>query len=203
MIQRAVPHGLGRGMAVLCQYLLLQGSGVHPDTDGNPPLPAGIGHRLDPALVPDVARVDADLVHPRRCRFQRQAIVEVDIRYHRDAHRLLEGGDDRHRLPIRHSGTDDIAARGLQPPGLLHTGRNVVGRGVQHGLDGNRRAAAYRHLSHIYGFTHAPFHRQPHFSVAAPRRFTVFQTPARSARRAAPPVYPRRKRGKSIGRAQR
>lgn len=55
VIQRAVPHGLGRGMAVLCQYLLLQGSGVHPDTDGNPPLPAGIGHRLDPALVPDVA----------------------------------------------------------------------------------------------------------------------------------------------------
>ena len=147
VVQRAVHHRLRGGVAVLCQDVLFQAAGVDPHADGDIVLLAALHHLAHPVLVADVAGVDAHLVHPGRHRFQRQPVVEVDIRHNRHTYRLLEVLDQRHRLQIGDGRADDLAARRLQTLCLLDACRKVLGRRVEHRLDGDRRAAAHLHLA--------------------------------------------------------
>lgn len=115
---------------------------------------AGVRNLLDTAVVSDVAGIDADLVHSGNSGFQCKAVIEMDIRYNRNAHGLLEGGDEAHRIHVRHGGPDNIAARGLESLRLTDAALDIGRRHAQHGLYGNRSAAANGNASHFHLSAH-------------------------------------------------
>ncbi len=50
-------------MAVLCQYLFFERTGIDADADGDTAAFAGVRDRLDAVVGADIAGVDADLVY--------------------------------------------------------------------------------------------------------------------------------------------
>ena len=146
----------GGHSAVFRQDGLFQRAAVDSDADGDAAPPAGLGHRFHPVFSADVAGVDAHLVAPRRNAFQGQPVVEVDIHHQRDGNALPNGAHGPCGGPVGHRHPDDLAARRLQAPDLLHGGRHVVGAGVGHGLDAHRGAAAHRNAADQNLFCHCP-----------------------------------------------
>ena len=154
MAQGAVHQGLGGDAAVFLQKLPLQGATVDADADGNAPVPAGVCHGPDLFRGADVAGVDADLVHPLADAFQGQAIVKVDIRHQGDVDAAADGADGPGGVHIRHGHPDDLAPGLLQTEDLGHGALHVLGGGIAHGLDADRRAAAHGHGAHMDLFAH-------------------------------------------------
>ena len=145
MVQSALHQGLRGGRAVLCQDVLFQGAGVDPDADGDVLLAAGVGHGFHPAVVPDVAGIDADFIDARGHGLQGQLVVKVDVRHQGDGHLLLDGGDEGHGLFVGDGRPQDLAPCPLQAQGLLHAALDVCGGHVEHGLHGDGRAASNGH----------------------------------------------------------
>ena len=152
--QGAVHQGLGGDAAVFLQQLPLQGAAVDADADGDAPVPAGVGHGPDLFRGADVAGVDADLVHPLADALQGQAIVKVDIRHQGDVDAAADGADGPGGVHIRHGHPDDLAPGLLQTEDLGHGALHVLGGGIAHGLDADRRAAAHGHGAHMDLFAH-------------------------------------------------
>src|SRR5699024_10476179 len=160
VVEGAFHHGLGHRRAVLGQDVLFQAAAVDPDADGDAPRPAGPHHLFDPVVAADVAGVDPDLVHPDRRAGQCRTVIKMDVRYDGYIYRLLDrldaggvgGGGAGH--------TQDLAAGGRAPPGLLHIALDVLHRDVEHGLhrdgvgpaDGDI-ADLYFTLAHAHGDT--------------------------------------------------
>ena len=92
-------------------------------------------------------------IHPylRRARLKRQTRKAVAVMYIRDERQSGAGGDDAERFRRRLVGngeTDEVGAR-VREPFCLHDARLDIRRfGVQHGLHGDGRAAAYRDAAH-------------------------------------------------------
>ena len=120
--------------------------------------------RLDVLVGADVAGVDADLVGAGVQRGQGRLVVEVDVRHHRDVHRLLDGGHHRGVLRGGHRDADDLAAGLGHPFGLGHIAGNVLDRHVEHCLHGNGVIAADGDVSDFDDpFQFALGHRGPPF----------------------------------------
>ena len=152
--QGAVHQGLGGDAAVFLQQLPLQGAAVDADADGNAPVPAGVGHGPDLFRGADVAGVDTDLVHPLADALQGQAIVKVDVRHQGDVDAAADGADGPGGVHIRHRHPDDLAPGPLQAEDLGDGTLHVLGGGIAHGLDADRRAAAHGHGAHMNLLAH-------------------------------------------------
>ena len=88
LAQGRLDHGLGGDPpAVLLVELRVERPAVHPDADGQAPVAGLGGHRLDVLGATDVARVEAQAVHPGLHGLERPAVLVVDV------------GDDRDRRP--------------------------------------------------------------------------------------------------------
>ena len=131
-------QGLRRHPAVFGQDGLLQGAAVDSDTDGNPLLAAGVGHRLHPVLPADVARIDAHFVAPGGHALQGQPVIEMDVRHQRDGAPLPNGPHRPGGGQIGHRHPHNLAPRRRQTFDLLRCGGHIVGAGVGHGLNGDR-----------------------------------------------------------------
>ena len=130
--------------------MLFQTAAVDADADGDILLLAGIHHCLYPVVVADVARVDADLIHPHVCAGQRSLVVKVDIRHDGDVHRVFDGLD---ALCICRAGAGDpqnLTASGFAPLGLRHIALDVLHRHIEHGLHRNGVAAANGHIADLH-----------------------------------------------------
>ena len=161
MVEGAFHHGFGHRRAVFGQDVLFQAAAVDADADGHVFGVAGVGHRLDPVIGADVARVDADLVRPGVQRRQRSAVIKVDIGHHRDVHRFFDGGHHRGVLRGGDRHADDLAARLGHPFRLGHVARNILDRHVEHGLHGDGMVAADGHVADLYFPFQLALHRAP------------------------------------------
>ena len=150
MIKSTVAKRLRRGVSVLGEDLLLERTRVHADTDRNTALTAGVGNRLDPVVGADVAGVDADLVHARGARLERELIVEVNVRDNGSLDGFLEGGNQPYRVHIGNRGADDLTARLLERHRLSDGALDICGGDVEHGLHADRSAAADEHVPRFY-----------------------------------------------------
>ena len=104
-----------------------QAAKVDANADGNAPRLRRPHHLPHLLLVPQIARIQPQAVHPAGGALQRQLIVKMDVGHQRNADLPL---DFRHRfggLQIRHGGADDFAARLLQLVDLPHGGFHIAG----------------------------------------------------------------------------
>ena len=168
MVQSALHHGLGHRGAVLGQDVLFQAAAVDPDPDGDVPGLAGPDHFLHPAVVPDVAGVDADFVHTHRRAGQGRPVVKVDIRHNGDVHRPFHRLDAFGILGGGAGHPQNLAARRLAPFGLGHVPLDVLDGDIEHGLDRDGVGTADGHISDFYftlGLAHGRkppvFHQAP------------------------------------------
>ena len=120
-------------------------------------LTAGVRHGAHTVMGADIARVDADFIHPLLHAAQRQLIVEMDVCHQRDVDGPADSADGIGGRHIGHGHADDLAAGRLQRANLGHGGRRIGRFRVAHGLYRNRGAAAHRHGAHLdllaHGFT--------------------------------------------------
>ena len=143
MVEGALGQSLRGGVTVFGQNVLFQRAVVDSNADGNAPLAAGVRHGLDPVLVPNVARVDADFVDARGGGFQGQLVVEVDVGHQRDGNGLFDRRDQvMYRGHVGDGHAEDLTASLFQGLGLADASRDIRGGCTEHGLDGNGRAAA-------------------------------------------------------------
>jgi hypothetical protein len=91
--------------------VLFQAAAVDPDADRDVFLAAGLCDQAHMVVVPDIARVDADLVRAGVHAGQRGAVVEMDVRHHRDVTRFLDRGD----RPARPPGEGQVTRRICAP----------------------------------------------------------------------------------------
>ena len=158
MVQGAFDHSLRHGGAVLGKDVLFQTAAVHTDADGYIFGVAGIRHRLDAVVGPDVAGVDADLVGTGIQRCQRGAVIKVDIGHDGDIHGLFNGGHHGGILRRGHGHAHDLAARLGDALCLCHVAGNILDRHVEHRLHGNGMVAANGNVADF----HFPFQLTVH-----------------------------------------
>ena len=125
--QRALHHALGRGPIIFFQQVLFKGPRIDADADRDPAVPGAVHHGLDLFRAADVAGVDPQTVGAGPGGRDGQTVVEVDVGDHRDPHLLLDAGNRRGRLGVRHRHPHDVASGRLQAPDLGHGGGDVLG----------------------------------------------------------------------------
>ena len=130
-------------MTVFCENTLLQGAGINADTDRDILRFAGVGDRLDAAVIADVAGIDADLIHACGDGLQRELVIKMNVGDDRHRYRFFECGDQPNCLHMRNSGTDDLTSCRFQLLRLCDRAFDILGGLVQHRLDTDFSAAAY------------------------------------------------------------
>ena len=120
--------------AVFLLQVLLQGTGVDADTDGDTTVTGGVDHRTHAVLATDVARVDAQTVDAQFGHTQRNAIVEVDVGDERHADLLLDAAERLGGVHVRYRNANDVDAGIDQALDLRDRGSDVIGVGVGHAL---------------------------------------------------------------------
>ena len=89
MIHGALRERLRRRSAMLCKDLLFQRTAVDANADRDALRPTGICNRLYPLVGANIARINADFIHPRLHAGKRNAIIKMDIRHNRHGHCLF------------------------------------------------------------------------------------------------------------------
>src|SRR3989304_4426676 len=98
---------------------------------------------------PDIARIEAQAVHPLLERLERQPVVEVDVSNEGDADLGANRAPDGRGLPTGAGEPHHLTARRLQGPDLIDGGLDVAGIGLGHGLDRDRRVPADLERAHL------------------------------------------------------
>ena len=104
MAHRGFEQRLRRGFTVFFLQIFFQRSRVDTDTDGDIFVTGAVHHHADALFVTDVARVNTQAINTVFGHFQRDTVVEVDIRYQRNADLLF---DQLERLCGIHGGHGD------------------------------------------------------------------------------------------------
>ena len=155
----ALDECLRRRVAVLFEQALFQAAAVDADADGDAALPAGLGHLADIVRLADVAGVDADLVHARLRRCEREPVVKMNVGHDRDGRGVHDLGQGIRCGLIRHGKADDLAPGVMQPGNLLDGRARVRGVRVAHGLHRDRGAAADGNGADMDLFCLGSFHK--------------------------------------------
>ena len=147
MVQRAFDHRLGHRGAVFGQNMLFEAAAVDPDADRDVFGIAGVGHRLDTVVVPDVARVDADFIGAGINRRKGSLVIKMDISHNRNLDRFLDCRNHRGVSRRRHRHPHDLAACGGYAAGLGNIPGDIFNRNVEHGLHRNWVVSADRDIA--------------------------------------------------------
>ena len=129
-------------MTVFRENTLLQGTGVDADPDRDILRFTSVGDRFDTTVIADVAGIDADLIHTRGDRLQRQFVIKMNIGDDRHGHRFFESGDQLNCLHIRNSRADDLTSSLFKLFCLSDGAFDILGGLIEHRLDADLRAAA-------------------------------------------------------------
>ena len=148
VVERALDHRLGAGLAVFLEQVALQRAGIDADAHRAAVILGRLDHLAHPLGRADIAGIDAQAGGAALGRLDGALVVEMDV------------GDDRHLRPARtmsfsasvdsSSGQETrtmSAPASLQRLDLLDRRLDVVGERVGHRLHGDRRVAADRHLA--------------------------------------------------------
>ena len=147
MVKCAFAQRFRCGRTVLCEDTLFDRTGIDADADRNFLFAAHGRDGFYAVIAADVAGVDADFIHARRCGFKRKLIIEMNIRHERNGNFLFDGGDQPHGVHIGDGGAENLAAGFFQCDRLPHAAFYIGGGHVQHGLHGDGRAAADFHIA--------------------------------------------------------
>ena len=148
LIKRRLHDALGGDVsAVLRDQVLLEGAGVHADTDRDIPLLRAVHDGPDLLVRADVARVDTDLIRAVFHRFDGHTVVEMDVGNERNRNLLFDLTDRHGGLMGRHGAADDLTAGLLEAVNLRDGRRDILRLRVAHGLDRDRVLPADLYIS--------------------------------------------------------
>ena len=156
VIQRGSDQCLRRRPAVLRKDGFFHRARVDPDPDGDAPRLRRLHHSLHTILPTDIAGVQPNLIHARLDGCQREPVIKVDIRHHRQRGMCADLPQGLRRLFIRHGAAHDLTAGLRQHTDLRQSRRRVPRIRIGHGLDHHRRAAANQHVADLdlFGLFH-------------------------------------------------
>ena len=97
----------------------------------------------------DVARIQANLVHAGLDRRQRETVVKMNVRDHRQRRAGADFAQRLRRLHIRHGTANNVAARVRQCANLRQSSLRVARVRVGHGLHRDGRAAANQYVPYL------------------------------------------------------
>ena len=137
MVKRTVNQCLWRRSSIFCKNLLFQGAWVDADPNRDSRITAGMCYSFDAGFLSDVTRIDPDFIHSCGDGLQRNPIIKMNIRNHRDFYRLFDRRNQPHRFQIGDSGPNDFTSGPLQCNCLHNTACNIRGGHVQHRLYGD------------------------------------------------------------------
>ncbi len=152
MVQRTFHHSLGCRAAEFLEDVLLHRAGVYTDADWEMACLCRLHNRLYAVRAADVARIQANLVHAGLDRRQRETVVKVDVRHHRQRRVRADFAQRLRRLHIRHGTANNVAARVLQCANLRQRCLRVARIGIGHGPHRDGRAAANQYVTNLYLF---------------------------------------------------
>src|SRR3990167_2750595 len=142
MIERAFDEGLGAGLAVLFQQVLLEAAGVDADTDRAAIGLGGPDHFRHAVVAADVSGIDAQAGSASIGSFKRALVVKVDIRNDRDAGGFGDLAQRRGAFDVRARDADDVGTGILAAADLVDRGYGIRRQGVGHCLHGDRSVPA-------------------------------------------------------------
>ena len=145
VIERALHHRLGAGLAVLLEQVLLERARVDADAHRHAVVLGGLDHLAHPFGAADVAGIDAQTGSARVGGLDGALIVEVDVGHDRHRRRLHDRMQRLGRVLVRTGHADDVDTRFLAASDLRDGGFGVRRQRVGHRLHGDWRAVAHRH----------------------------------------------------------
>ena len=140
--KRALNQRLRRRVAVFFEQLFIQTSAIHADTDRNVLLLADIDHSADALRAADVAGVDANFGSTGLGCGDGEAVVKMDVRDERQGRLRADLAERMRCVHVRDGEPRDLTACGGQLSDLPERPFDVCRACIEHGLDGDRRAAA-------------------------------------------------------------
>ena len=146
MPQGALDHRLRGGFPVLGQEVFFERPGIHADPDGHFLLQGGPDNFLHLLLRADRPGIEPQAVNPGPERRQGEPVVEMDIGDDGDRDALPDGLESFGRRLVGNSQADNLATRFLQPLDLGDRPADLVGQGLGHRLDDDRRPSPDRHI---------------------------------------------------------
>ena len=149
MIERALDHRFRCRAAEFLEDVLLHRAGVYADADRQTACLCRLHDRLYTVCAADVARIQANLVHAGLDRRQRETVVKVDVRHHRQRRVRADFAQRLRRLHIRHGTANNVAARVRQCANLRQSSLRVARIRVGHGLHRDGRAAANQYVPYL------------------------------------------------------
>src|SRR5690606_22195491 len=99
-------------------------------------------------LAADIARVDAQAVHPVLGDLEGDLVVEMNVGHQRYLHLAPDLAEGVGRLHAGHGDTHDVGTDVLKTLDLGHGGRHVAGLGVGHALHADRGVSAHGNIAH-------------------------------------------------------
>ena len=145
VVERALDHRLGAGLAVFLQQLALQRAGIDADAHRAAMVLGRLDHFAHALGRADIAGIDAQASGAVLGGLDRALIVEMDVGDDRHLHLADDMLQRRRRFLVGARDADDIGAGPLEGLDLLDRRLDVMGQRVGHRLDGDRGIAADRH----------------------------------------------------------
>ena len=149
-LQGTFHQRFGGYAAVFFQKLLLQGTAVDADPDGNAVLLCLIHHGPYPLSGADISRINPDLVGPAFDGRDGQPVIKMNIGHQRDMNLLFYFPDGSGRFHGGNGNPDNITARRLQLQNLLHCFFHMLCFCVAHGLNQHRISSADFFISNLH-----------------------------------------------------
>ena len=144
MVEGALDHRLGTGLAIFFLQIFLEAAGVDPDADGAAMILGRLDHLAHPAGAADIAGIDAQAGGPGLGRLDRPLVVKVDVGNDRDGDLRDDPLQRRGRFLVGAGHPDYIDPGLLELVDLADGRRDVGGERGRHRLDGDRGVTADR-----------------------------------------------------------
>ena len=138
LIQGAFHQSLCCHAAISLHQGLLQRSAVDPYPDRHTVFLRLIHYSLYPALIPDISRIDPDLVRPVLNRRNSKPVIEMNIRHQRNMNLLLDSCNRLRRFHRRHGAADDLTPCSLKRKYLRYCSFHIFRLRICHRLNRDR-----------------------------------------------------------------
>src|SRR3989304_1559462 len=140
--QGALDHTFRCRVPVFLKDIFFQGACVYPYANRYAVVLAGIDNGLNLPSLSDVSRVYSEGINPSFDRLHGKFVIEVDICNQRNANLRLYLVNGLSILFIQYRHPDQLTPSLFQGLNLGHSGIDVMGLCVGHGLDGAKRIPA-------------------------------------------------------------
>jgi len=136
-------------MSEFGQDLFFERAGIDADPDRDQMALTHLDDRFDLRFIADVSGVDPNLVNAAIYRFEREPMIEMDVRHQGQIGRFFDFFDRSSVLKIQNGEAHKLRARFFKGVDLLEGCLYILGFGIGHALDQDSVIAAKSELADL------------------------------------------------------